>query len=76
MLDFVRAAEQLIINKPSSPTEITVPKSPKPVPAEHKTTTIVMSKHTLAPQLQGQQQPAVSFIIFFLFPFWFDLLLT
>ncbi|KAJ1522122.1 hypothetical protein ONE63_002433 [Megalurothrips usitatus] len=50
VLDVVRAAEMLV--KPSSPTELLVPKSPGgPKSAESlKTTTIVMSKHTLAPQ--------------------------
>ncbi|XP_043483475.1 protein lap4 isoform X2 [Leptopilina heterotoma] len=49
VLDVVRAAESLV-NKPSSPTDIFVPpKSPGPL-KDLKTTTIVMSKHTLAPQ--------------------------
>jgi hypothetical protein len=38
------------VNKPSSPTEILVPKSPGGPKTDLKTTTIVMSKHTLAPQ--------------------------
>jgi hypothetical protein len=45
----VRAAE-LLVNKPSSPTELLVPKSPGGPKTDLKTTTIVMSKHTLAPQ--------------------------
>lgn len=49
MLDVVRAAE-LLVNKPSSPTELLVPKSPGGPKTDLKTTTIVMSKHTLAPQ--------------------------
>lgn len=57
-MDVVRAVEMLV-NKPSSPTELVAPKSPKLSSAEHKTTTIVMSKHTLAPQ-GDQNQPAVS----------------
>ncbi|PNF31126.1 hypothetical protein B7P43_G15522 [Cryptotermes secundus] len=49
VLDVVRAAE-LLVNKPSSPTELMVPKSPGGPKTDLKTTTIVMSKHTLAPQ--------------------------
>jgi len=49
VLDVVRAAE-LLVNKPSSPTEMLVPKSPGGPKTDLKTTTIVMSKHTLAPQ--------------------------
>lgn len=49
MLDVVRAAE-LLVNKPSSPTDMLVPKSPGGPKTDLKTTTIVMSKHTLAPQ--------------------------
>ncbi|KAK6629848.1 hypothetical protein RUM43_003668 [Polyplax serrata] len=58
VLDVVRAVEMLV-NKPSSPTELAPPKSPKLSPTEHKTTTIVMSKHTLAPQ-GDQNQPAIT----------------
>ncbi|XP_044742521.1 protein lap4 isoform X3 [Chrysoperla carnea] len=53
VLEVVRAAELLAnINKPSSPTEFAVPpKSPGgPNNPELKTTTVVMSKHTLATQ--------------------------
>lgn len=42
VLDAVRAAEMLVSNM--------VPKSPGPNRVDMKTTTIVMSKHTLAPQ--------------------------
>lgn len=52
MLDVVRAAESLV-NKPSSPVDSTTPippKSPGGTKDHLKTTTIVMSKHTLAPQ--------------------------
>ena len=49
VLDVVRAAE-LLVNKPSSPTEMLVAKSPGGPKTDLKTTTIVMSKHTLAPQ--------------------------
>ncbi|XP_069692497.1 protein lap4 isoform X4 [Periplaneta americana] len=61
VLDVVRAAE-LLVNKPSSPTEMTVPKSPGGPKTDLKTTTIVMSKHTLAPQtsspVSGGPKPA------------------
>ncbi|KAE8739367.1 hypothetical protein FOCC_FOCC015138 [Frankliniella occidentalis] len=58
VLDVVRAAEMLV--KPSSPTELLVPKSPGgPKSAESlKTTTIVMSKHTLAPQTSLETSPS------------------
>ncbi|XP_026282758.1 protein lap4 isoform X3 [Frankliniella occidentalis] len=58
VLDVVRAAEMLV--KPSSPTELLVPKSPGgPKSAESlKTTTIVMSKHTLAPQTSLETRSA------------------
>ncbi|XP_047097576.1 protein lap4 isoform X8 [Schistocerca piceifrons] len=49
VLDVVRAAG-LLVSKPSSPTEMIAPKSPGGPKSDLKTTTIVMSKHTLAPQ--------------------------
>ncbi|CAB0038792.1 unnamed protein product, partial [Trichogramma brassicae] len=51
VLDIVRAAESLVI-KPSSPVDSTTPIPPKSPGGtkDLKTTTIVMSKHTLAPQ--------------------------
>ncbi|XP_058792362.1 protein lap4 isoform X10 [Phymastichus coffea] len=51
VLDFVRAAESLV-NKPSSPVDSTTPIPPKSPGGtkDLKTTTIVMSKHTLTPQ--------------------------
>ncbi|KAK0178982.1 hypothetical protein PV327_007813 [Microctonus hyperodae] len=52
VLDVVRAAESLV-NKPNSPVDSTTPippKSPGGTKDHLKTTTIVMSKHTLAPQ--------------------------
>lgn len=48
VLDVVRAAESLV-NKSNSPDIIVPPKSPGGT-KDLKTTTIVMSKHTLAPQ--------------------------
>ena len=55
----MRAAESLV-NKPNSPVDSTTPIPPKSPggPKDLKTTTIVMSKHTLAPQT-----PPVSFNI-------------
>ncbi|XP_063995434.1 protein lap4-like isoform X3 [Diachasmimorpha longicaudata] len=49
VLDVVRAAESLV-NKPNSPVDIPVPPKSPGGPKDLKTTTIVMSKHTLAPQ--------------------------
>lgn len=49
VLDVVRAAESLV-NKPSSPTEVLAPPKSPAALKDLKTTTIVMSKHTLAPQ--------------------------
>lgn len=46
VLDVVRAVETLAHN----PAEIVAPKSPGGPNSELKTTTVVMSKHTLAPQ--------------------------
>ncbi|CAH1400368.1 unnamed protein product [Nezara viridula] len=55
VMDVVRAAEILALNDtPASPTA--KPKSPKPESV--KTTTIVMSKHTLAPQPTDQLEPS------------------
>ncbi|XP_032781897.2 protein lap4 isoform X5 [Daphnia magna] len=49
VLDAVRAAEMLVSNM--------VPKSPGPNRVDMKTTTIVMSKHTLAPQTSTDAMP-------------------
>ncbi|XP_051162436.1 protein lap4 isoform X2 [Leptopilina boulardi] len=49
VLDVVRAAESLV-NKPNSPTDIFVPPKSPGILKDLKTTTIVMSKHTLAQQ--------------------------
>ncbi|XP_015111709.1 protein lap4 isoform X2 [Diachasma alloeum] len=49
VLDVVRAAESLV-NKPNSPVDIPVPPKSPGGTKDLKTTTIVMSKHTLAPQ--------------------------
>lgn len=49
MLDVVRAAESLV-NKPNSPVDTPVPPKSPGGTKDLKTTTIVMSKHTLAPQ--------------------------
>ncbi|XP_068081480.1 protein lap4 isoform X2 [Anabrus simplex] len=63
VLDVVRAAE-LLVHKPSSPTEMLVPKSPGGPKTDLKTTTIVMTKHTLAPQtstpISSGLKPALS----------------
>lgn len=47
VLDVVRAVETLAHMPPENPT---APKSPGGPNSELKTTTVVMSKHTLAPQ--------------------------
>lgn len=47
-MDVVRAAESLV-SKSNSPVDMVPPKSPGGT-KDLKTTTIVMSKHTLAPQ--------------------------
>ncbi|KAK1134762.1 hypothetical protein K0M31_007535 [Melipona bicolor] len=49
VLDVVRAAESLV-NKSSSPVDMVVPPKSPGGTKDLKTTTIVMSKHTLAPQ--------------------------
>ncbi|XP_044012677.1 protein lap4-like isoform X12 [Aphidius gifuensis] len=49
VLDVVRAAESLV-NKPNSPVDMPVPPKSPGGTKDLKTTTIVMSKHTLAPQ--------------------------
>ncbi|XP_046996187.1 protein lap4 isoform X7 [Schistocerca americana] len=61
VLDVVRAAG-LLVSKPSSPTEMIAPKSPGGPKSDLKTTTIVMSKHTLAPQTTAlvQKSDAIS----------------
>lgn len=48
-MDVVRAAESLV-NKPNSPVDTPVPPKSPGGTKDLKTTTIVMSKHTLAPQ--------------------------
>ena len=58
VLDAVRAAEMLVSNM--------TPKSPGPNRADLKTTTIVMSKHTLAPQTSTV---STDFLFFFSFSF-------
>lgn len=45
----MRAAESLV-NKPNSPVDMPVPPKSPGGTKDLKTTTIVMSKHTLAPQ--------------------------
>ncbi|XP_049962494.1 protein lap4 isoform X8 [Schistocerca serialis cubense] len=59
VLDVVRAAG-LLVSKPSSPTEMIAPKSPGGPKSDLKTTTIVMSKHTLAPQPTAAVNNAVA----------------
>ncbi|XP_046996189.1 protein lap4 isoform X9 [Schistocerca americana] len=59
VLDVVRAAG-LLVSKPSSPTEMIAPKSPGGPKSDLKTTTIVMSKHTLAPQTTAAVNNAVA----------------
>ncbi|XP_053593485.1 protein lap4 isoform X8 [Microplitis demolitor] len=49
VMDVVRAAESLV-NKPNSPVDTPVPPKSPGGTKDLKTTTIVMSKHTLAPQ--------------------------
>ncbi|XP_046436475.1 protein lap4-like isoform X2 [Neodiprion fabricii] len=49
VLDVVRAAESLV-NKPNSPVDMHVPPKSPGGTKDLKTTTIVMTKHTLAPQ--------------------------
>ncbi|XP_012268422.2 protein lap4 isoform X3 [Athalia rosae] len=49
VLDVVRAAESLV-NKPNSPVDLLVPPKSPGGTKDLKTTTIVMTKHTLAPQ--------------------------
>ncbi|XP_011311698.1 protein lap4 isoform X2 [Fopius arisanus] len=49
VLDVVRAAESLV-NKPNSPVDVPIPPKSPGGTKDLKTTTIVMSKHTLAPQ--------------------------
>ncbi|XP_033230330.1 protein lap4 isoform X3 [Belonocnema kinseyi] len=49
VLDVVRAAESLV-NKPNSPVDVPAPPKSPGGTKDLKTTTIVMSKHTLAPQ--------------------------
>lgn len=49
MLDVVRAAESLV-SKSNSPVDMVVPPKSPGGTKDLKTTTIVMSKHTLAPQ--------------------------
>lgn len=67
VLDVVRAAEMLV-NKPSSPTEMIPPKSPGgSKTADLKTTTIVMSKHTLAPQTSTVSDFFLHIILFQIF---------
>lgn len=57
MLDVVRAAESLV-SKSNSPVDMVVPPKSPGGTKDLKTTTIVMSKHTLAPQ-----NPNVSMIL-------------
>lgn len=49
VLDVVRAAESLV-SKSNSPVDVIVPPKSPGGTKDLKTTTIVMSKHTLAPQ--------------------------
>ncbi|XP_044012679.1 protein scribble homolog isoform X14 [Aphidius gifuensis] len=56
VLDVVRAAESLV-NKPNSPVDMPVPPKSPGGTKDLKTTTIVMSKHTLAPQNPPTPEP-------------------
>ncbi|KAL6446029.1 hypothetical protein ACFW04_001000 [Cataglyphis niger] len=58
VMDVVRAAESLV-SKSNSPVDMVPPKSPGGT-KDLKTTTIVMSKHTLAPQNPNNQSPTSS----------------
>lgn len=64
VLDVVRAVETLTHHH--HPSENTVaPKSPGGPNSEVKTTTVVMSKHTLAPQTVSFFSVAFAFVLFF-----------
>ncbi|XP_018050047.1 PREDICTED: protein lap4 isoform X5 [Atta colombica] len=59
VLDVVRAAESLV-SKSNSPVDMVVPPKSPGGTKDLKTTTIVMSKHTLAPQNPNNQSPTSS----------------
>lgn len=65
----MRAAESLV-NKPSSPVDMPVPPKSPGGSKDLKTTTIVMSKHTLAPQnpptVSNNKITLIAFILFLL----------
>jgi len=63
-LDVVRAAESLV-SKSNSPVDMVVPPKSPGGTKDLKTTTIVMSKHTLAPQNPNN----VSTTLFFFYEF-------
>ncbi|XP_071569390.1 protein lap4 isoform X6 [Temnothorax nylanderi] len=59
VMDVVRAAESLV-SKSNSPVDMVVPPKSPGGTKDLKTTTIVMSKHTLAPQNPNNQSPTSS----------------